>query len=154
MIERLLETTQAPGGAPRIDQRIRDCLGERRFADMMRTGKRREQTIARQQLERAHVQLAIPAHGIVETALGFRERWRIEHDEVVLGLGLLRRAEELKNVLLNPLHLQTVPLRVRARSREAIGAYLYASHVGCTGARAGQRERSLARETIEHAAAF
>ena len=50
------------------------------------------------------MQLFVTAHGIVQTAFAFRERRRIENDQVVLRLCFLGRAQKLKNILLDPLH--------------------------------------------------
>ena len=112
MIERLLEATQPSGGTARIDQRIRDRLVENGFVHMMRTGKRREQSIVREQLEGAHVQFAIAAQRVAQSAFGFGEGRRIENDEIVLGFRLFRRAQELKDVLLDPIDGQFVALSV------------------------------------------
>jgi len=45
MIERLFETSQPPGRTSRIDQCIRDHLVEDFATDMMRAGKRGEQSV-------------------------------------------------------------------------------------------------------------
>src|SRR3954452_5680201 len=99
MIERLFESFQASGRASRIDQVIRDRLLENGFANVVRTRERREHSIFREQLERADVQLPISAKGVAQAALGFRERRRIENDEVVFRAAFLRRAQERENVL-------------------------------------------------------
>jgi len=68
MIQCLLEATEPAGRPTRVDQRVGDRLVENGLAHMMRTGERREQSAARKQLERAHVQLAISAQGVAQSA--------------------------------------------------------------------------------------
>jgi hypothetical protein len=65
MIERLLEAVKPSGRTPRVNERIGDRLGKDRFCNMLRTGKRRQDSIAREELESANVQLVISAQGIV-----------------------------------------------------------------------------------------
>ena len=69
----------------------------------MRAGKGREQSIFREELEGADVQLVITAQRVAQAAFGFRERRRIENDQVILGAVLFRRAQKREHVLFDPL---------------------------------------------------
>src|SRR3712207_8253214 len=74
MIRRPPRSTLFPCTTLFRSERIRDHLIERSRRDVMRTRKRREQSILREELERAHVQLPITAHRVVQSALRLRER--------------------------------------------------------------------------------
>ena len=151
MIERLLETTQPAGRAPRVDERVRDRLVENTFAHVMRAGERCQQSIMREQLERAHVQLAIPAQRVAQSAFRFREGRRVENDEIVFRLRLFRAAQKLKHVLLDPVDAQRIALRISPRSRQTFRAPFHRGHRRRVRSGAGQRKYSLTREAIEHA---
>ena len=73
MIEWLFESAKLPRGPARIHQRIANHISERFLADMMRTGKRRQNSIAREQFESAHMQLLVTTDRIMQPAFGFRE---------------------------------------------------------------------------------
>ena len=58
-----------------------------------------------------------------------------------------------EHVLFAPVHVQSIALRVRARGGKTVRARLHRDHCARARSRAGQRERSLAGEAIEHAPA-
>src|SRR6266850_1129705 len=82
MIERLLETPQAPGRATRVDQGIGNHFLKNLTANMMRAGKSRQDSVRRKELESADVQLLVAAQGVMQAAFVFREGRRIEDDQV------------------------------------------------------------------------
>ncbi len=61
VVKGLFKMAEPACRAARVDQCIGNRLRECFFADVMGTGKRREQSIFREQLEGTDVQLAIPA---------------------------------------------------------------------------------------------
>src|SRR5437016_13811061 len=109
----------------------------------MRAGKGCEQTIFREQLERAQVQFAITAQGVAQPAPRFRERWWIEDDEVVFGFRFLSAAQESEHVLLDPAHFQSVAFRVLFPSRNVLGTFFNRGDVGRAGARTSEGKRAL-----------
>ncbi len=94
----------------------------------MRTGKGREQSILREQLERAHMQLAITAHRIVQAAFRFRERRRIENDQIVLRFRFFCRAQKAKHILLDPVCLSDRCVPRCPRRRQALRALFHTGH--------------------------
>ncbi len=151
MIERLLETTQPAGGPACIDQRVRNRLVEKGFAHVMRAGKSCEYSVAREELECPHVQLAIAAQRVVQSAFRFRERRGIENNQIVFGFGFLRRAHELKYVLFNPVDAQFVARSVSLRARDTFRARFHSGYLRCARPRASERECALIRKTIQDA---
>ena len=113
MIERLVETAQAAGGTTGIDERIRDRFFENLGPDVMRARKGREQSVRRKQHESADVQFLVAAERALQTAFGFRERGRVEDDEIEALLRFLGAAKKLKDVLLDPADRELIAGRVR-----------------------------------------
>src|SRR2546427_9722827 len=105
MVGRLFEALQFSGRSACIDQSVGDRLGEGFFGYVMRTGKRREHTILGQKFERADVQLSITTERIAQAAFRFCERRRIENNQIILRLRLVRGAEKLENILPDELDL-------------------------------------------------
>ena len=62
----------------------------------------------------------------------------------------LRRAQELEDILLDPLTVSLFRSRVPSRRRQTLRACFHRGHVRRAGPRAGEGERALAREAIEH----
>ncbi len=71
-----------------------------------------------------------------------------------MRFGFLGRAQELKNVLLDPLHLESISFRVAPRGGQTLRASFNAGYFRRSRPRASERERSLAREAIEHPSPF
>ena len=76
------------------------------------------------EFKRAHVQFAITAQGVAQSALCFGERRRIENDQIVLRLCFFGRAQKLKNILLDPVDRQSIPLRIFLRRRRYFPCFL------------------------------
>ena len=154
MIQRLLETSQSPRRASRIDQRIRDHLVENFAADVMGAGKGCEQSIRRKHFESANVQLAIPSQSVVQTAFALCEGRRIENDEIELFPAFSARAQKLKNILLHPAHRNWLRAEFRFAARMLSAPPSTPMTSLAPARRAGERESALTAETIEHPSSF
>src|SRR2546426_12246164 len=150
MIERLLEPPQAARRSAGIPQCIANHVAECFLTHVVRAGERGEQSVARKQFKRADVQFFVAAHRIVQTALRFSKRGRIENDQIILCFRLFGRAQKLKYILLNPAGLELISLRVFPRGRDAFAARFYRSDLRRARASTGESEWALIRETIEH----
>src|SRR6266853_4310347 len=154
MIGRLLESAKSPGRTPCVHQRLRDHLRECNFVDVMGAGKSSKQSIFRQELESANMELAITAHGVSHPALRSRKRGRIEDDQIALHFRFLGSSQKLENVLPDPLHLQLIVFRIFSGRRKAFYVCLDACHLARASARTRQRKSALTREAIEHTPVF
>ena len=82
----------------------------------------------REKFESAHVQFTVPAQCVTQSAFRFRERRRIEDDQIELGLPLFRRAQEREDVFLDPFDRQAVALGIAPRVRETFRTGFHRRH--------------------------
>src|SRR5205085_4535577 len=99
------------------------------------------------------MQFAVTPYGVANTASGFRERWRIENDQVELCSRFVGRAQIGKHVLFHPPYRQLITLRMFPRCGDGVGLHLDADHLACSATGAGQRKPSFVTEAIENASA-
>src|SRR5437867_6949724 len=109
----------------------------------MRAAERGEQSVGTEQFQRAQVDLLVAAQSVFELALGFRERRRIEDDEIVasaLAAGCsLRLPEEIERVLADDIDTEFVPRGVAEDQRGRVFADLDGLHRRSADLRARQR---------------
>src|SRR4029434_2459941 len=117
----------------------------------MRARKSRQQAVLRQKFERAHVQFAITAQRVAQSAPGFCKRWWIENDQIIRRPGFAGCAQELKTILLKPLHVQIVPRCVLPGSCNVPETFFNAGDLRRTCSRTRQGKCSLICETIQNA---
>src|SRR5215467_10043027 len=96
------------------------------------------------------MELTITANGISDSTFRFRERRWIENDQIILCLRLLGGAQELKNILLDPFHVQAVSRSISSRGGNILRIFLHAGYFNRSGSSTSQRECTLIREAVEH----
>ena len=96
------------------------------------------------------MQFSIATQRVAQPAPGFCKRRRIENNQIILGARFLARAQELKNILLNPSCVQFIARCVLFRSRDVLGIFFNTGHFPGARARTRQRKCSLICETIQY----
>src|SRR5438270_12462541 len=100
------------------------------------------------------MELPIAAESVVQSAFCFREGRRTGDDQVEFSPAFFGRTQESENVLLNPLHLKVVSFSISPGAGQAFATCFNRSDRCRPGFRTRKRERALACETVQDAAAF
>src|SRR5271155_868560 len=101
-----------PQAAVGIEGSRRQHFQEVERADVIGTGAGHEHAAGAQHLQRAEVQLFVPAEGSVEVALRLGKGRRVENDGVVAAVGGGIILEQVEGIGLNPFNLRLFTVTV------------------------------------------
>src|SRR5215472_17473688 len=99
------------------------------------------------------MEFAITAHRVVQATFRSCKRWRVENDQIILGLRFLSGTQELEDALFDPFHLELSSRRISHRSGDVRGTFFHAGDLERSAPGASQGKCSLICETIQHASA-